>query len=150
MITVLVANQMVALPVELKAKQRAIRTSPSGRIRKIRRTLQSDHPRRPCARTRGSRSRCMLTAEIRDTTNFTRKQQETRAFQSAEGMARTLRLITSWMVRHAAFLLSHFQAGDSDGKKAYARLFEKHYESLVLPFVEWIMWNDPTLQHAKR
>ena len=58
-----------------------------------------------------------------------------RAVQSVEGMARTLRLdllsrtniavgsdlpITSWIVRHAAWLLSHFQTGSADGKTAYA------------------------------
>ena len=74
-------------------------------------------------------------------------------------MARTLRLdllsrtniaggsdlpITSWMVRHAAWLLSHFQTGSADGKTAYARQFEKPYESLVLPFAERVMWKDPT------
>ena len=63
-----------------------------------------------------------------------------RARQSVEGMARTLRFdllgrtnvavgsdlpITSWMVRHAAWLLSHFQAGTDDGKTAYARQFQK-------------------------
>ena len=62
------------------------------------------------------------------------------AVQSVEGMARTLRLdllsrtnvavgsdlpTTSWRVRHAAWLLSHFQAGTADGKTAYARQFEK-------------------------
>ena len=62
-----------------------------------------------------------------------------RAVQAVEGMARTLRLdlldrtkvavgsnlpITSWMVRHAAWLLSHFQAGTADGWTAYARQFE--------------------------
>ena len=66
-------------------------------------------------------------------------------------MARTLRLdllsrtniavgsdllITSWMVRHAAWLLSHFQTGSADGKAAYARQFERPYESPVLPFAE--------------
>ena len=56
-----------------------------------------------------------------------------RALQSVERMARTLRLDltniavgcdlpnTSLMVRHAAWLLSHFQAGTADGKTAYAR-----------------------------
>ena len=68
-----------------------------------------------------------------------------RAVQSVEGMARTLRLdllgrtsiavgsdlpITSWMVRHAAHLLSHFQAGTADGKTACARQFERPQESL--------------------
>ena len=63
-----------------------------------------------------------------------------RAVQCVEGMARILRLdllgrtfvavgrdspITSWMVRHAAWLLSHFQAGTANGKTAYARQFEK-------------------------
>ena len=33
--------------------------------------------------------------------------------------------ITSWMVRHAAWVLSHFQAGTANGKMAYARQFEK-------------------------
>ena len=57
--------------------------------------------------------------------------------------------ITSWMVRHAAWLLSHFQTGSADGKTAYARQFERPYESLVLPFAERVMWKDPTLQPAK-
>ena len=72
-----------------------------------------------------------------------------RAVQSVEGMARALRLdllgrtniavgsdlpVTSWMVRHAAWLLSHFQTGSADGKTAHARQFEGPYESLVLPF----------------
>ena len=63
-----------------------------------------------------------------------------RAVQSVEEMARTLRLdllsrtniavgsdlpMTSWMVRHAAWLLSHFQTGSADGKTAYARQFER-------------------------
>ena len=87
-----------------------------------------------------------------------------RAVQSVEVMARTLRLdllgrtniavgsdlpITSWMVRHAAWLLSHFQTGSADGKTAYARQFERPYESPVLPFAERVMWKDPTLQPAK-
>ena len=86
-----------------------------------------------------------------------------RAVQSVEGMARTLRLdllgrtnvavgsdlpITSWMVRHAAWLLSPFQAGVADGKTACARQFEKPHESPVLPFAERVMWKDPTLQPA--
>ena len=65
-----------------------------------------------------------------------------RAVQSVEGMARTLRLdllsrtniavgsdlpITSWMARHAAWLLSNFQTGSADGKTAYARQFERPY-----------------------
>ena len=57
--------------------------------------------------------------------------------------------ITSWMVRHAAWLLSHFQAGAADGKTAYAPQFEKPHESPVLPFAERVMWKDPTLQPAK-
>ena len=87
-----------------------------------------------------------------------------RAVQSVEVMARTLRLdllsrtniavgsdlpITSWMVRDAAWLLSHFQTGSADGKTAYARQFERPYESPVLPFAERVMWKDPTLQPAK-
>ena len=83
-----------------------------------------------------------------------------RAVQSVEGMARTLRLdllgttniavgtdlpITSWMVRHAAWFLSHFQTESVDGKTAYARQFERPYESPVLPFAERVMWKDPTL-----
>ena len=62
-----------------------------------------------------------------------------RAVQYVEGVARTLRLdllgrtnvavgsdlpIISWMVRHAAWLLSHFQADTTDEKTAYARQFE--------------------------
>ena len=53
------------------------------------------------------------------------------------------------MVRHAAWLLSYFQTGSADGKTAYARQFERPYESLVLPFAERVMWKDPTLQPAK-
>ena len=83
-----------------------------------------------------------------------------RALQSVEGMARTLRLdflsrtnfavgsalpIKSWMLRHAAWLLSHFQTGSADGKTAYARQFE----SPVLVLAERVMWKDPTLQPAK-
>ena len=87
-----------------------------------------------------------------------------RAVQSVDGMARTLRLdllgrtniavgsdlpITSWMVRHVAWLLSRFQTGSADGKTAYARQFERPYESRVLPFAERVMWKDPPLQPAK-
>ena len=87
-----------------------------------------------------------------------------RAVQSVEGVARTLRFdllgrtnvavgsdltITSWIVRHAAWSLSHFQAGTADGKTACARQFEKPYESPVRPFAERVMWKDPTLQPAK-
>ena len=78
-------------------------------------------------------------------------------------MARTLRLdllgrtniavgsdlpIASWLVRHAAWLLSPFQTGSTDGKTAYARQFERPYESLVLPSAERVMWKNPTLQPA--
>ena len=87
-----------------------------------------------------------------------------RAVQSVEVMARALRLdmlsrtniavgsdlpITPWSVRHAAWLLSHFETGSADGKTAYARQFERPYESPVLPFAERVMWKDPTLQPAK-
>ena len=57
--------------------------------------------------------------------------------------------ITSKMVRHAAWLLTHFQAGSADGKTAYARQVEKPYESLVPAFGDRVMWKDPTLQPAK-
>ena len=79
-----------------------------------------------------------------------------RAVQSVEGAARTLRLGQETccsgqrrMVRHAAWLLSHFQAGTADGKTAYARQFGKPYESPVLPCAEWVMWKDPTVQPSK-
>ena len=67
------------------------------------------------------------------------------AVQSVEGMARTLRLdllartnvavgsdllLTSWMVMYAAWFLSHFQAGRTDGKTAYV-------------LGERVMWKDP-------
>ena len=92
------------------------------------------------------------------------EQPRERAVQSVEGMARTLRLdllgrtniavgsdlpITSWSVRHAAWLLCHFQTGSADGKTAYVRQFERPYESPVLSFAERVMWKDPTLQLAK-
>ena len=57
-------------------------------------------------------------------------------------------VITSRMVRHAAWLLSHFQTGSADGKTAYARQFERPYESLVLLSAERVMWKDPTPQLA--
>ena len=111
----------------------------------------------------------MRTPDIRDTTHLTVNSKGSngaaeRAVQSVEGLARTLRLdllcrtnvavgtdlpITSWILRHAAWLLSHFQAGSGDGKTAYARQFEKPYESPVLPFAERVMWKDPKLQPAK-
>ena len=86
-----------------------------------------------------------------------------RAVQPVEGMARTLRLdlgrtniavgsglpITFWRVRHAAWLLSHFQTGSADGKTAYARQLERPSESVVLPLAERVMWKDPTLQPAQ-
>ena len=53
------------------------------------------------------------------------------------------------MVRHAAWLLSHFQTGSADGKTSYARQFERPDESLVLLFAERVTWKDPTLQPAK-
>ena len=86
------------------------------------------------------------------------------ALQAVEGSARTVRLdfldrtnisvgsdlpISSWMVRHAAWLLSHFQPGTADGMTAYARQCERPDESPVLHFAERVMWTDPTLQPAK-
>ena len=87
-----------------------------------------------------------------------------RAVQSDEGMARTLRLdllsrtniavgsdlpITSWMVRHPAWLLSHFRTGTADGRAAWAQQFGRPCGSLVPPFAERVMWKDPTLELAK-
>ena len=62
--------------------------------------------------------------------------------------------ITSWIVRHAALLLSHFQVGSADVKTAYARQayvrqFGEPCESPMHPFVERVMWKDPTLQPAQ-
>ncbi len=56
-----------------------------------------------------------------------------------------VKTFTFWMVRHAARLLSHFQAGASDGTKAYARHFERPHESFVLPFLKWshVEWSTP-------
>ena len=111
-------------------------------------------------------ARALLTAATPRTSPVNSKGSNgaaERAVQSVEGMARTLRLdllgranvaagsdllITSWMVRHAAWLLSHFQGGTADGM-TYARQFEKPCESLVLSFAERVMWKDPTLQPAK-
>ena len=98
-------------------------------------TLQSDHPRRLGARTHGAATPRTSLVNSKGSNGAAE-----RAVQSVEGMARTLRLdllartnvavgsdqpITSWMVRHAAWLLSHFQAGTANGKMAYARHFEK-------------------------
>ena len=68
-ITVLVAidtvfQKVVSIPLEQEGKQRSICKSQSGRIRTIRRTFQSDHPRR------------LGTTDSRNTTNFTCEQQE--------------------------------------------------------------------------
>ena len=52
-------------------------------------------------------------------------------------------------MKHAAWLLSHFQTRSADGKTAYARHFERPYESPVLPFAERVTWKDPTLQPAE-
>ena len=152
MVAVLVAidtvyKQMVAIPLEKKGNRDPFASRKSGRICTMRRTSQSDHPRRLGARTHGSHPRRTRIADSRNTTNLTCEQQGLK-------MARTLRLdllsrtniavgsdlpITSWMVRHAALLLSHFQT----------RQFERPYESPVLPFAERVMCKDPTLQPAK-
>ena len=101
----------------------------------------------------------MRIADSRNTTNLTCEQQGLKwnsreSSTIVEGMARTLRLdllgrtniavgsdlpITSWMVRHAAWLLSHFQTGSADGKTPHARQCERPHESPVLPFAEWVM-----------
>ena len=65
-----------------------------------------------------------------------------RAVQSVESMALRLELlsrtniavgsdlpITSWMVRHAAWLLGHLQTRSTDGKTAHTRQFERTCES---------------------
>ena len=80
MVTVLVAidtecKQMVAIPLKKEGKQRSICKSQSGRIRTIRRTSQSDHPRGLGARTHGSHPRRMRIADSRNTTNLTCEQQ---------------------------------------------------------------------------
>ena len=49
--------------------------SQSGRIRTIRRTSQSDHPRKLGGRTHGSHPRRMRTGDRSNTTNLTREQQ---------------------------------------------------------------------------
>ena len=56
---------------------------------------------------------------------------------------------TLWMVGHAAWLLSHFQAGNADGKTAHARQSEKPNESLVQLFAEWVTRKDSTFQLSK-
>ena len=112
-------------------------------------------------------ARALLTAATPRTSPVNSKGSNgaaKRAVQTFEGMARTLRLdllvrtniavgsdlpITSWTVRHAACLLSHFQTGSADGNTAHARQFERPYESPVLLFAERVMWKDPTLQLAK-
>ena len=82
----------------------------------------------------------LLTAATPRTSPVNSKGSNERGVQSVEGVARTLPLdllsrtniavgsdlpITSWMVRHAAWLFSHFQTGSADGKTAYARQFER-------------------------
>ena len=126
MVTVLVAIDTV---YKQMVKKLSIRKSQSRRIRTVRRTSQSDHPRRLGARTHGSHPRRMRIADSRNTTHLTCEQQGLK-----------------W---NATWLLSHFQTGSADGKTAYARQFERPYESPVLPFAERVMRKDPTLQPAK-
>ena len=91
--------------------------------------------------------------------------EQPREVQSVEGMARTVRLgllartivamgndlpDTSWTLRHAAWLLSHFQAGTADGKTAKARQFEKNPTThLCYYFAERVMWKDLAVHPAK-
>ena len=118
--------------------------------------------------TRGRCSRCFRTSDMRDTSNLTCKQQgfqrSSRGCSAVRGcdgshlrldlLSRTrgakvsdLRIM-AWSVRHAARLLSHFQAG-SAGKAAHSRQFEKTHDSPVLPVGDRVTWRDPTLQPAK-
>ena len=68
-------KQLVAIPLEKKGNRDPFASeSQSGRIRTIRRTSQSDHPRRLGARTHGSHPRRMRIADSRNTTNLTCEQ----------------------------------------------------------------------------
>ena len=62
---------MIAIPLGEERKQRSVCKSQSGRIRTVRRTSQSDHPRRLGARTHGSHPRRVRIADSRNTTHFT-------------------------------------------------------------------------------
>ena len=73
MVTVLVAIDSVQ--TDGCQSQRSVCKSQCDRIRTIRRTSQSDHPRRLGARTHGSRPRRMRIADSRNTTHLTCEQQ---------------------------------------------------------------------------
>ena len=86
MVTVLLAidtvyKQMVAIHLEKKGNRDPFACkSQSGRIRTIRRTSQSDHPRRLGARTHGSHPRRMRNADSRNTTNLTSRLRQVAPF----------------------------------------------------------------------
>ena len=101
-------------------------------------------------------ARAMLTAATPRTSPVNSKGSNgatERAVQSADGMARTLRLD---LLRRTNILdgetrgmvVEPFPSGTAYGKMAYARQFEKPCESPVLPLAERVMCTDPTLQPA--
>ena len=146
MVTVLVAidtvyKQMVAIPLEKKGNRDPFASrSPAAFARYVghpKVIIQGDSQHAHMAVIHDA---CALLTAATPRTSLVNSKGSTgaaeRAVQSVEGMARTLRLdlpITSWMVRHAAWLLSHFQTGSADGKTAYARQFERPNEPPVLP-----------------
>ena len=50
----------------------------------------------------------------------------------AQTKLRATESITSWMIRHEAFLQTHFSVG-KDGKKTFKRRHHKDYTSQLLP-----------------
>ena len=149
MVTVLVAidtvyKQMVAIPLEKKGDRDPFASCSAAAFARYvghpKVIIQGDSKHALMAVIHDACA--LLTAATPRTSPVKRKGSNgtaERAVQSVEGMARTLRLdllsrtniavcsdllITSWMVRHAAWLLSHFQTGSADGKTAYARQFE--------------------------
>lgn len=82
-----------------------------------------------------------------------------RALQTMQGMSRTLRLagvavssshaVTPWLVRHAGWLQSHFGRSKKDKKTAYELHFERACTAKILPFVERVMWREPSFQPDK-
>ena len=146
MITVLVAivtvfKQMVAIPLEKKGNRASRSLAAFARhVGHPRVIIQGDSELALMAVIHDACA--LLSATTPQTSPVNSKGSNgaaERAAQAVEGMARASRLdlldrtkvavgsnlpITSWMARHAAWLLSHFQAGTADGKTAYARQFE--------------------------
>ena len=117
MITVLVAIDTVYKKDDCntfweEGQQRSICKSQSGRIRTIRWTSQSDHPRRLWTCTHGSHSRCMRTSDSRNITNFTCEQQGLKwsSWESSASRWRNGSYFASWFAAPNEFCCGQWSA----------------------------------------